>query len=138
MLLDHNNIKDRIKGTFIEVLDIHFIEDENSNELEATMLIRRDLLQTSGVLHGGATIAFAETLAGVASNTLCPDDEFSFGIQISANHLSHGKEGDTVKGRATPIHLGRTTHVWNVDIYSQQTERLISSIRVTNIVIKHK
>lgn len=138
MQLDHNDIKNRMKGTFIELLDIHFLEDENSNELEAMMLIRKDLLQTSGVLHGGVTIAFAETLAGVASNTLCPDDEFSFGIQISANHISHGKEGDTIRGIATPIHLGKTTHVWNVDVYSQQNERLISSVRITNIVIKHK
>lgn len=138
MKLDHNDIRNRMKGTFIELLDIRFVEDENSNELEGTMPVRKDMLQTSGVLHGGATIAFAETLAGVASNTLCPDDEFSFGIQISANHISNGREGDTLRGKATPIHLGKTTHVWNVDIYSQQTERLVSSLRITNIVIKHK
>lgn len=138
MFLNQNNIKSRLKGTFIELLDIRFIENDKETELEATMLIRQDLLQTSGVLHGGVTIAFAETLAGVASNNICPDDEFSFGIQISANHISSGKPGDTIMGKATPIHLGSTTHVWNIDIFSQETGKLISSVRATNMVIKQK
>ncbi|NDV68263.1 PaaI family thioesterase [Dysgonomonas sp. 25] len=138
MILNHNQIKERMKGTFIEFLNIDFIESEQEKELEATMLIRQDLLQTSGVLHGGVTIAFAETLAGVASNNICPEEEFAFGIQISANHVSHGEIGDTVKGKATPVHIGRTTHVWNVDIYSEKSGKLVSSVRATNIVIKRK
>lgn len=138
MRLDHNNMRERIKGTFIEVLDVLFIETDVQNELEATMVVREDLLQTSHVMHGGVTIAFAETLAGVASNELCAADEYAFGIQISANHISHGQLGDTVRGKAAPVHIGRSTHVWDVNIYSEKTGKLISSVKITNMVIKRK
>lgn len=138
MRLNTNNIKERIKGTFIEALKIQFIEDDNDNELLASMNISTDLLQTSGVLHGGATISLAETVSGVASNIVCAEDEQSFGIQISANHISHGQLDDNIIAKATAIHLGRTTHLWNVDVYSENTGNLISSVQVTNIIVKRK
>lgn len=134
----NKNVSEHIKGSFIEVLDIHFIETDIWDELEATMLIREDLLQTSRVLHGGVTIAFAETLAGVASNVLCEADEYAFGIQVSANHVSHGQLNDTIRGKVTSVHLGRSTHVWDVNIYSEKTGKLVSSVKVTNMTIKRK
>jgi len=136
--LNTNNIKERIKGTFIEELKIQIIEDDNDKELLASMLVTKNLLQTASVLHGGATISLAETVAGVASNILCAENESAFGIQISANHVSHGLLGDTMLAKATVVHLGRTTHLWNVDIHSQNTGKLVSSVKVTNIVIKKK
>lgn len=138
MRIDKNNIKERLKETFVEALNIQIIEDDNDKELVASMPVTKNLLQTTSVLHGGATISLAETVAGIASNTLCAKDEAVFGIQISANHVSHGLLGDTVIAKATVIHLGRTTHIWNVDVHSQNTGKLISSVRVTNIVVKRK
>lgn len=136
MKLDYNDIKNRIKNTFVEVLQIDFIETEEMDTLEALMFVSQQFTQTTGVLHGGATIAFAETIAGVGSNALCKDGQYSVGMQISASHLSSAQLGDTVKAIGTLIHRGRTTHVWDVDVRSQKTGKLISSIRITNAIIQ--
>jgi 1,4-dihydroxy-2-naphthoyl-CoA hydrolase len=138
MRLDKNNIRERIKDTFMDTLQLTFIENDDPDTVEATMPVGRFNCQTMGVLHGGATIALAETVAGIGSNLMCAEDEGCFGIQISANHISSAKLGDVVKGIATLIHKGRSSHVWNVDVISVNTGKLISSIRVTNFVVKNK
>lgn len=136
MQLTHNNLKERIKGNFIEVLGIEFLEDDKEMELVGRMKVTKALSQTVGVLHGGATIALAETLGGISSNNICQEDEVAFGMQISASHVSSAQIGDTVRGVTTCIHKGRTTHVWDVNIYSESTRKLISSVRVTNAIVK--
>lgn len=137
MRLDANNLRERMKDTLMETLKISFVEDD-SDILVAKMPVGRFNCQTVGVLHGGATIALAETVAGIASNALCNEDENCFGMQISANHVSSAKLGDTVIATSTPIHVGRSSHVWDVKIVSEQTGRLISSITVTNFVVKKR
>lgn len=137
MRLDTNNIRERIKDTMMETLKIEFIETDEPT-LEMTMPVGKFNSQTMGVLHGGATIALAETAAGVASNLMCTEDESCYGIQISANHISSAQQGETVKAIAKPIHIGRSTHVWVVDIISLTNNRLISTVSVTNFVAKNK
>ena len=90
--------------------------------------------QPFGVLHGGATLALAETVAGMGSLLLCKSDEIVAGMQVSGNHISTAHEGDTVRAVGTIIHRGRSTHVWNVDIYTS-TAKLVSTIRVTNSIL---
>jgi uncharacterized protein (TIGR00369 family) len=138
MELNTNNIKERIDQSFIKKLGIEFIETEDINTLEATLYITKDLVQTTGVLHGGVTITLAETVAGIGSNVLCQADEYCLGIQISANHISSGKVGDTIKARGQLMHKGRSTHLWNVDVFSETSGKLISSVRATNAVLKRK
>lgn len=137
MKLRMNNIRERIRGSFIELLGIKFIEDDKET-LEAIMLVKPEFSQTSQRLHGGATIALAETVAGAGSNNICEADEFTVGLQVSANHISSAMLGDTVKATGTLLHKGRTTHVWNVDIVSMSTGKLISTVRVINSVLKRK
>lgn len=137
MRLDANNLRDRIKDTFMDTMRVTFIEDDEPT-MVATMPVGRFNCQTVGVLHGGATIALAETVAGIASNALCAEDENCFGIQISANHVSSAQIGDTVRATATSIHIGRSSHVWDVKIVSENTGKLVSSITVTNYVVKKK
>lgn len=137
MRIDTNNLRDRIKDTFMDTLRITFIEDDEPT-MVATMPVGRFNCQTVGVLHGGATIALAETVAGIASNALCKEDENCFGIQISANHVSSAQIGDTVRATATRIHIGRSSHVWDVKIISENTGKLISTVTVTNFVVKKK
>lgn len=137
MRLDRNNIRFRIKDTMMETLKMEFVETDEPT-LEMTMPVGQFNSQTMGVLHGGATIALAETAAGVASNIMCEEDEACFGIQISANHVSSAKQGDTVKAIAKPLHIGRSTHVWVVDITSMANGRLISTVTVTNFVAKKR
>lgn len=136
MRLNKNSIRERIKDTFMDTLRIEFIENDEPT-MEATMPVGRFNCQTVGVLHGGATISLAETVAGIASNLLCKEDEHCFGIQISANHVSSAQLGDTVRAIATRIHIGRSSHVWDVKIVSETTDKLISSITVTNFVVKY-
>lgn len=136
MKLNTNNIQERIKDTLIETLNITFIESDDQTSLEAIMPVDKLLSQTMGVLHGGATISLAESVAGVGSNTLCAHDEQCFGMQISASHISSAKIGDMVRAIGTLQHKGRSTHVWNVDVFSETTGKLISSVRVTNAVVK--
>lgn len=136
MKLDNNHIRERIQHTLMATLGIQFIETNNPNSLEATMSVNTENVQTMQVLHGGATIALAESVAGVGSNLLCAEDEVSFGIQVSASHVGTAKIGDTVKAKGTILHKGRSTHVWNVDVVSETTGKLISTIRITNCVIK--
>lgn len=138
MKLNTNDIQRRINESLIKKLGIRFIETEDDNALEATLHITEDLIQTSGVLHGGITITLAETVAGVGSNAVCKADEYCVGIQISANHVSSGLVGDTAVARGQLLHKGRTTHLWNVDVISQSTGKLISSVRATNAVLKRK
>ena len=105
--------------------------------IEATMPVDHRTRQPFGILHGGATLALAETVAGLGSMVICNPDEFVVGMQVSGNHISSAHEGDTVRAVATIVHKGRSSHVWNVDVFTS-TEKLVSSIRVMNSVMKRK
>ncbi|MDU1903536.1 MAG: PaaI family thioesterase [Dysgonomonas sp.] len=137
MRLNKNNMEERIKDTMMDTLRMEFIETDEPT-MEMRMPVGRFNCQTMGVLHGGATVALAETASGVGSNLLCREDEECYGIQISASHISSAKLGDVVKAIAVPQHIGRSTHVWNVDIFSMTDDRLISTIKVTNFVKRKK
>ncbi|MFV0419486.1 MAG: PaaI family thioesterase [Dysgonomonas sp.] len=136
MRLKANDIEERIKDTFVETLQIRFIESDDETSLEATMPVNSNFTQTMGFLHGGATISLAESVAGVGSNNVCNIDERSFGMQISASHISSANVGDIVRAKGILIHKGRSTHIWDINVYSETTGKLISSIRVTNAVVK--
>lgn len=135
MRLDSNDMHEHVKNTLMETLNMKLIETDEDT-VEATMPVTPAHSQTMGILHGGATISLAETIAGVGSNLLCNSDERCFGMQVSANHISSAQIGDTVHATATIIHKGRTTHVWDVNVVSKNTGKLISVIRVTNAVVK--
>lgn len=136
MWLTRNNIKDKIKNTFVETLQIEFIESDDMTTLEATMLVKKELTQSLGVLHGGATITLAESIAGVGSNAICASDERCLGMQISANHIATAEVGDVIHAKGTVIHQGKSTHVWNIDVFSRDTGKLISTVRATNAVLR--
>jgi uncharacterized protein (TIGR00369 family) len=81
-------------------------------------------------------LALAENVAGVGSSSLCPGCA-CVGIEVSGSHVKAVAEGDTVTAYARLLHQGTTLHVWNVDIRNSNGE-LISSVRVTNYIIKQK
>ncbi len=105
--------------------------------IEATMPVDERTRQPFGILHGGATLALAETVAGLGSMVICKPDEIVVGMQVSGNHVSSAHEGDTVRAVGTIVHKGRSSHVWNVDVFTS-TNKLVSSIRVVNSVMKKK
>ena len=109
----------------------------SDERVEATMPVDYRTRQPFGILHGGATLALAETVAGLGSMIICEPDEIVVGMQVSGNHISSAHEGDTVMAVATIVHKGRSSHVWNVDVFTS-TNKLVSSIRVVNSVIKKR
>ena len=109
----------------------------SDERVEATMPVDYRTRQPFGILHGGATLALAETVAGLGSMIICEPDEIVVGMQVSGNHISSAHEGDTVSAVATIVHKGRSSHVWNVDVFTS-TNKLVSSIRVVNSVIKKR
>ena len=92
--------------------------------------------QPFGFLSGGASLALAENVAGVGSSALCPGCA-CVGIEVSGSHVKAVAEGDTVTAHARLLHKGTTLHVWQVDINDTSGD-LISSVRVTNYIVKGK
>ena len=108
----------------------------SDERVEATMPVDYRTRQPFGILHGGATLALAETVAGLGSMIICEPDEIVVGMQVSGNHISSAHEGDTVRAVGTILHKGRSSHIWNVDVFTS-TNKLVSSIRVVNLSLIH-
>lgn len=123
-------------GTLMGNLGIQYTF-ASPERVEATMPVDHRNRQPFGILHGGASLALAETVAGLGSLVACKPDETVVGMQVSGNHVSSAHEGDTVRAVCTPVHLGRSSHVWNVDIFTS-TGKLVSSVRVINAVMKKR
>ncbi len=116
------------KDTLMEALGIEFLEPEDSN-FRARMPVDGRTRQPLGLLHGGASVALAETLGSTATYMMIDrDTQYSVGLAINANHIRPAREG-WVEGVTTPIHLGRTTHIWEIRI--SQGEKLICVCRLT-------
>lgn len=105
--------------------------------VECTMPVDGRTQQPMGILHGGATLALAETAAGYGSLLLLQENEIQVGMQVSSNHISSAHVGDTVTAVGKIIHRGRSSHVWNIDILSGRG-KLISSIRVVNSILNKR
>jgi 1,4-dihydroxy-2-naphthoyl-CoA hydrolase len=132
--IDIRAVNELGSGTMAETLEIRFTEI-GENFLKATMPVGPITHQPYGLLHGGASAALAETLGSVAS-WLCIDIErqICVGIEINCNHI-RGKKSGLVTGMATPLHIGKTTHVWDIRI-TDENERLICASRLTVAILK--
>ncbi len=122
-----------VKNSLIGNLGIEFTKTEHGL-VEGFLMLSEKNSRPDGILHGGANLALAETLAGLGSMLLIDNEKFDvLGTQISGNHTGILKEGNAF-ARAKIIHQGNKTHVWNVDITSEDG-RLISTVRVTNMIV---
>lgn len=121
-------------NTMAEVLNIRFTE-LHSEYLKATMPVNHATHQPYGLLHGGASAALAETLGSVASS-LCIDTtkQICVGIEINCNHIRSVKTG-MVTGTARPLHVGATTHVWDIKI-TDENDKLVCVSRLTVAILK--
>jgi len=123
------------QNTLAEHLGIEFVEI-GDDFLVARMPVNAKTHQPLGLLHGGASVALAETLGSVAA-TLCLDEnKFCVGLEINANHLKGVRNG-FVKGTTKPIHIGKQTHVWEIRILNDLNE-LICISRITMAVLEKK
>ncbi|MBA4697008.1 MAG: hotdog fold thioesterase [Legionella sp.] len=109
-------LNDRGKNTLSDYLGIEFTEI-TERSMTATMPVNQKTRQPIGILHGGANIVLAETLASTAANAVIDlEKQYCVGLEINGNHLRSVREG-LVTATTFPIHLGRSTQVWHIDIY---------------------
>ncbi len=138
--VERQEILDRCNGyvhnTLMETLEIEYI-DAGPDFLKAKMPVNSRMHQPAGLLHGGASVALAESVGSAASMMFADSGEFEVrGIEISANHLKAKREG-TVYGTAKIIHRGRTIHLWEIRI-TDEYDQLISICKLTNIILPRK
>lgn len=128
----------RMKGTLIEALCMRFIPT-NDEYAVAEMPISPSTRQYLGILHGGASLSLAETIAGVGSLHLTHfDPDYAVcGTEINASHVAMSATEGKVYGKAKLVYAGKSTHVWTVDIVGEDGT-IISAERVTNRIIKIK
>lgn len=119
------------RNTLVEALGIRIsaVEDD---ALYGTLPVDERTRQPFGLLHGGASVALAETLGSIAANLAAEPGFVSMGLDISASHLKAVRSG-LVTGCARPVSIGRTIQVWDVNLYTEQRE-LICASRLTVVV----
>ncbi len=123
-------------GTMTETLGIEWTE-VGPDFLRAKMPVDHRTKQPYGLLHGGASCVLAETVGSVGSAMVIDHEKyFCVGLDINANHIRGAREGYVI-GTARPIHLGNSTHVWEIKI-SDEKERLICISRLTMAILLRK
>lgn len=134
----------------IQLKDIHYMRQSNMAEhigleftelgpdfLKAKIPVDHRTNQPYGILHGGASCVLAETLGSIGSALVIDTEKFiCVGLEINANHIRSVSEG-FVTGTATPIHLGRSTHVWDIRLHDDQ-QKLICISRLTVAILPKK
>ncbi|ALM22222.1 thioesterase [Nonlabens sp. MIC269] len=135
--MDKQNILDQCntisRNTLMETLDIEYV-DVTEDTLTARMPVTHKVYQPDGVLHGGASVALAESVGSAASFLFLDTEKYTIrGLEISANHTRSIKEG-YVYATASFIHKGRTTQLWQIRITDDQ-DRLISLCKLTTIAL---
>ena len=119
------------KNTLMETLEIEFI-DLTEDVLTARMPVTSKVHQPDGVLHGGASVALAESIGSAAAIVFLGKENSTIrGLEISANHIKSIRDG-FVYAKATALHRGKTTQLWQIRIENEAAE-LISLVKLTTI-----
>ncbi len=126
----------KLENTLIGTLDMNFVTLEK-DKVVCTMPVGPKTHQPMGLLHGGASVALAETAASIAAFlNIDPEKQYTVGLEINANHLK-GKRDGIVTATATPFHIGRSTMVWDIRITDEQGDAICIS-RCTMAVVTKK
>ena len=124
------------RGTMIHHIGIEWVEVGN-NFIKARMPVDHRTVQPYGLLHGGASCVLAETLGSMASHCVIDSAHYyCVGIEINANHIRSAREG-FVFGTCSPLHIGSSTHVWDIRITNEEG-KLICISRLTVAIMKKK
>jgi len=127
---------DWCKNTLMQTLEIEYI-DAGEDYLTAKMPVNPRVHQPMGLLHGGATVALAESVGSAASLMFInPEKQEVRGIEISANHLKSKRNG-MVYCTAKIIHQGRSIHLWEIKI-TDESDKLISLCKLTNMILPRR
>jgi 1,4-dihydroxy-2-naphthoyl-CoA hydrolase len=122
------------KDTIFEPLGIEITEIA-SNAIKGKMPVDKRTRQPAGILHGGASVVLAESLGSIASNLIIDNEKYyCVGQEVNANHIRPVSKG-YVYGTGTPIHIGKKSHVWNIEIVNEE-KKLVCISRLTMAVIE--
>lgn len=119
-------------GLFQGLLDIRFVSAEKER-IVGEMQVRRELCTLPGRAHGGALMAFADTLGAYGATLNLPEGAGTTTLESKTNFFAAGPEGGTLRGEATPLHIGRRTMVWQTRITAD--EKLVALVTQTQIVL---
>ena len=123
----------RSTDTLVEHIGIHYT-DIGDDYIKARMPVDNRTVQPARILHGGASVVLAETLGSVAAyHCIDPARKMTVGLEINANHVRTVREG-YVTGTVKPLHIGKSTHIWQIHIRDDQ-ERLVCISRITMAVL---
>lgn len=122
-------------ASMVSYLGIEFTEI-GAEYLKATMPVSDKTRQPLGLLHGGASVVLAESLGSVAASLLLDSKHYAVGLEINANHIRAVKSG-VVTGTVRPVHVGKSTQVWIIDIENEDG-KLVATSRITMAVLERK
>jgi 1,4-dihydroxy-2-naphthoyl-CoA hydrolase len=132
--VDINLINSMSKNTLMETLDMKCVE-VGEDYIVATMPVDHRTHQPMGLLHGGASAALIESIGSMGSSLILDlQKEVPVGVEINANHVGGLKSG-LVRGVGKIVHAGKRTHVWQVDIFDDASNKLICTGRLTVMVV---
>ena len=125
-----------LKGTMIEALGIKIME-LGPERVVATMPVNGATRQPAGLLHGGASVALAETVASAGTyNLIDRNTQAAVGLEINANHV-RGKRDGMVTAVGSPLHKGRTTMIWEIKIVDEE-DKLVCISRCTIAIVEQR
>lgn len=128
------DIQGMSKGTILEALGI-VITEITDNSVEGKMPVDNRTKQPAGILHGGASVVLAESLGSIASGLVVDTHRYyCVGLDVNANHVRPVDKG-YVYGSAAPIHIGKKTHVWSIEIKNEKN-KLVCISRLTMAVVE--
>ena len=131
--IEIKKINENQSNTMAEFLNI-IVTDVGKDFIKAKMPVNEKTKQPFGILNGGASVTLAETIGSIASNLCLIDPFYAVGIEINANHIKSVSSGHVI-GITRPIHLGKSTHVWETRL--TQNERITCISRLTTAVLKN-
>lgn len=130
-----DDLNKRSQHTLAEFLDIKFTQI-GDDSLTATMPANARTKQPLGIVHGGANVVLAETIASTGANAVIDIEKYyCVGLEINANHIRPVREG-LITGIARAIHLGRTTQIWLIDLYNEAGKQTCASRMTASVVTR--
>lgn len=127
-------LQERLKGIFPDLLGIQYVE-ASAESVKATLTVRPELCTVGGILHGGAIMAFADTLGAVATVLNLPPDGKTVTVESKTNFFSPAPVGSTVTGESTPLHRGRRMMTWQTRI-TAESGKLVAVVTQTQMVLE--
>ncbi len=125
------------RKTLLHSLGIELLE-VSKNEVRAKMPVDERTHQMYGMLHGGASVALAETLCSIGAHLFIEiDTQMAVGLEINANHIKSMRSGWVI-GVAKPIHIGKKTQIWQMELKNEEDGSLVCTSRCTMAVIDKK